>query len=188
MTAFSSALRTLIRHSGATMFAYLAGSTLSCNGSTACLRRALTGLRSTIARARSIRAGRRAYCPGVAANAGPRSRPAINLLGQTAYSQVIRTTAGGAGAALVVMVCAVGTDLSDGKCAAMADYPDLAGTASSLQGLSQFVFGAIAAPIVGIAGEKRPCHLASSYRGQRGCHRQLTGLVRPSYGPRAKTH
>jgi MFS transporter, DHA1 family, multidrug resistance protein len=37
---------------------------------------------------------------------------------------------------------------------AMADYPDLAGTASSLQGLSQFVFGAVAAPLVGIAGEQ----------------------------------
>jgi MFS transporter, DHA1 family, multidrug resistance protein len=35
----------------------------------------------------------------------------------------------------------------------MADYPDLAGTASSLQGLSQFVFGAVVAPLVGIAGE-----------------------------------
>jgi DHA1 family bicyclomycin/chloramphenicol resistance-like MFS transporter len=36
----------------------------------------------------------------------------------------------------------------------MADYPDLAGTASSLQGLSQFVFGAVAAPLVGIAGDQ----------------------------------
>jgi MFS transporter, DHA1 family, multidrug resistance protein len=37
---------------------------------------------------------------------------------------------------------------------AMADYPDLAGTASSLQDLSQFVFGAVAAPLVGIAGDQ----------------------------------
>ena len=34
------------------------------------------------------------------------------------------------------------------------DYLSIAGTASSLQGLSQFVFGAIAAPLVGIAGEQ----------------------------------
>jgi DHA1 family bicyclomycin/chloramphenicol resistance-like MFS transporter len=55
--------------------------------------------------------------------------------------------------ALVVMVCAVGLIFPTANALAMADYPDLAGTASSLQGLSQFVFGAVAAPLVGIAGE-----------------------------------
>jgi len=44
-------------------------------------------------------------------------------------------------------------DLSHANALALADYPDLAGTASSLQGLSQFVFGAVAAPLVGVAGE-----------------------------------
>src|SRR5215207_233509 len=56
--------------------------------------------------------------------------------------------------ALVVMVCAVGLIFPTANALAMADYPDLAGTASSLQGLSQFVFGAVAAPLVGIAGEQ----------------------------------
>jgi len=56
--------------------------------------------------------------------------------------------------ALLVMVCAVGLIFPTANALAMADYPDLAGTASSLQGLSQFVFGAIAAPLVGIAGEQ----------------------------------
>jgi DHA1 family bicyclomycin/chloramphenicol resistance-like MFS transporter len=56
-------------------------------------------------------------------------------------------------AALVVMVGAVGLIFPTANALAMADYPDLAGTASSLQGLSQFVFGAVAAPLVGIAGE-----------------------------------
>jgi MFS transporter, DHA1 family, multidrug resistance protein len=56
--------------------------------------------------------------------------------------------------ALVIMVCAVGLIFPTANALAMADYPDLAGTASSLQGLSQFVFGAIAAPLVGIAGEQ----------------------------------
>ena len=56
-------------------------------------------------------------------------------------------------AALVVMVGAVGLIFPTANALAMADYPDMAGTASSLQGLSQFVFGAVAAPLVGIAGE-----------------------------------
>jgi len=56
--------------------------------------------------------------------------------------------------ALLVMVCAVGLIFPTANALAMADYPDLAGTASSLQGLSQFVFGAMAAPLVGIAGEQ----------------------------------
>jgi MFS transporter, DHA1 family, multidrug resistance protein len=56
--------------------------------------------------------------------------------------------------ALVIMVCAVGLIFPTANALAMADYPDLAGTASSLQGLSQFVFGAVAAPLVGIAGEQ----------------------------------
>jgi MFS transporter, DHA1 family, multidrug resistance protein len=56
--------------------------------------------------------------------------------------------------ALVIMVCAVGLIFPTANALAMADYPDLAGTASSLQGLSQFLFGAIAAPLVGIAGEQ----------------------------------
>ena len=80
---------------------------------------------------------------------------AINLTGATAL--LITVISGLPLAALigslVVMVCAVGVIFPTANALAMADYPDLAGTASSLQGLSQFVFGAIAAPLVGIAGE-----------------------------------
>jgi MFS transporter, DHA1 family, multidrug resistance protein len=57
-------------------------------------------------------------------------------------------------ASLSVMVSAVGLIFPTANALALADYPDLAGTASSLQGLSQFVFGAVAAPLVGIAGER----------------------------------
>jgi MFS transporter, DHA1 family, multidrug resistance protein len=35
---------------------------------------------------------------------------------------------------------------------ALTDYPDIAGTASSLLGLARFAFGGLAAPLVGIAG------------------------------------
>jgi MFS transporter, DHA1 family, multidrug resistance protein len=80
---------------------------------------------------------------------------AINLTGATALLIAVITELPLAAllAALVIMVCAVGLIFPTANALAMADYPDLAGTASSLQGLSQFVFGAIAAPFVGIAGE-----------------------------------
>jgi DHA1 family bicyclomycin/chloramphenicol resistance-like MFS transporter len=80
----------------------------------------------------------------------------INLVGATALLITVisglplRALIG----ALVIMVCAVGLIFPTANALAMADYPDLAGTASSLQGLSQFVFGAIAAPLVGIAGDQ----------------------------------
>jgi len=55
---------------------------------------------------------------------------------------------------LFVMVSAMGLTFPTSTALAMADYPDQAGAASSLLGLSQFVVGAIAAPLVGIAGEQ----------------------------------
>jgi len=80
----------------------------------------------------------------------------INLFGATALLITVITELplGALIGALVIMVCAVGLIFPTANALAMADYPDLAGTASSLQGLSQFVFGAVAAPLVGIAGEQ----------------------------------
>ncbi len=80
----------------------------------------------------------------------------INLFGATALLITVISELSLAAliGALVIMVCAVGLIFPTANALAMADYPDLAGTASSLQGLSQFVFGAIAAPLVGIAGEQ----------------------------------
>jgi DHA1 family bicyclomycin/chloramphenicol resistance-like MFS transporter len=79
----------------------------------------------------------------------------INLTGASALLVTVITglPLGALVGSLVIMVCAVGLIFPTANALAMADYPDLAGTASSLQGLSQFVFGAIAAPLVGIAGE-----------------------------------
>jgi MFS transporter, DHA1 family, multidrug resistance protein len=79
----------------------------------------------------------------------------INLTGATALLVTVITglPLGALIGALVIMVCAVGLIFPTANALAMADYPDLAGTASSLQGLSQFMFGAVAAPLVGIAGE-----------------------------------
>lgn len=80
----------------------------------------------------------------------------INLFGATALliTVISELPLGALIGALVIMVCAVGLIFPTANALAMADYPDLAGTASSLQGLSQFVFGAVAAPLVGIAGEQ----------------------------------
>jgi MFS transporter, DHA1 family, multidrug resistance protein len=54
---------------------------------------------------------------------------------------------------LFVMVSAVGFIFPTATAMAMADYPDRAGAASSLLGLGQFLAGAVAAPLVGIAGQ-----------------------------------
>ena len=115
---------------------------------------------------------------------------AINLIGATT---LLATVISGLPLAvligsLVVMVCAVGLIFPTANALAMADYPDLAGTASSLRGLSQFVFGAVAAPLVGIAG---PDGAAAGHRhdhGQRVCHGQLVSLVIPVVKTRVKNY
>lgn len=53
---------------------------------------------------------------------------------------------------LFVMVSAVAAGTPSTIALAMAEYPRLAGTASSLLGVARFGFGAVTAPLVGIAG------------------------------------
>lgn len=55
-------------------------------------------------------------------------------------------------ASLVTMVGGVAATTPPATTLALTDYPDLAGTASSLLGTARFAFGAISAPLVGIAG------------------------------------
>jgi MFS transporter, DHA1 family, multidrug resistance protein len=89
--------------------------------------------------------------------------------------------------ALVIMVCAVGLIFPTANALAMADYPDLAGTASSLQGLSQFLFGAIAAPLVGIAGEQTALPLGIVTTTMSLCAMtSFTSLVLPIVRARVK--
>lgn len=114
---------------------------------------------------------------------------AINLTGATAL--LITVISGLPLAALigslVVMVCAVGVIFPTANALAMADYPDLAGTASSLQGLSQFVFGAIAAPLVGIAGEHTAVPLGIVTTAVSVCAMaSFVSLVRPVVRARIK--
>jgi len=78
----------------------------------------------------------------------------LNLLGALALAAAVLT---GLGlpflvASLLVMVSAVGLIFPTSTALSLADYPHQAGTASSLLGLCQYIAGAAAAPLVGIAG------------------------------------
>jgi DHA1 family bicyclomycin/chloramphenicol resistance-like MFS transporter len=79
----------------------------------------------------------------------------LNLLGATGLAVSVIA---GAGlpvllVSLFVMVSAVGLVFPTATALAMTDYPERAGAASSLLGLCQFSAGAVAAPLVGIAGQ-----------------------------------
>lgn len=55
---------------------------------------------------------------------------------------------------LFILVSAFGLIFPMATSIAMSNYPERAGAASSLFGVSQFTLGAVAAPIVGLAGER----------------------------------
>ena len=80
----------------------------------------------------------------------------LNLLGAAALASTVLLDLGLAFLvpSLFVMVSALGLVFPTATALAMSDYPEQAGTASSLLGLGQFVFGAVVAPLVGIAGEE----------------------------------
>ena len=107
---------------------------------------------------------------------------AVNLFGAASLlaTVIIGLPLGVLIAALSVMVSAVGLIFPTANALALADYPDLAGTASSMQGLSQFVFGAVAAPLVGIAGEQTALPLGVVTTTASLCAiASFTGLVLP---------
>jgi DHA1 family bicyclomycin/chloramphenicol resistance-like MFS transporter len=81
---------------------------------------------------------------------------ALNLLGAAALAVTVLLDLGLSFLvpSLFVMVSALGLVFPTATALAMSDYPEQAGTASSLLGLGQFVFGAVVAPLVGIAGEE----------------------------------
>ena len=141
---------------GASMFAYIAGSTfvlqriygMSPQGFSlifGCISLGLVAAAQGGARLALVWPLTRVLALGLAINLTGATALLITVISGLPLAALI--------GALVVMVCAVGVIFPTANALAMADYPDLAGTASSLQGLSQFVFGAIAAPLVGIAGE-----------------------------------
>ena len=142
---------------GASMFAYIAGATfvlqqlygLSPQGFSL-----VFGINSLGIMAMSWVGGRLAtrWAPVAVLGLGL----GLNLLGALG---VATATLSGAGlppliGSLFVMVSAVGMIFPTATTLALADYPHQAGSASSLLGLGQYVVGAIAAPLVGIAGEQ----------------------------------
>ena len=177
---------------GATMFAYIAGSTfvlqriygLSPQGFSlvfGCISRGLVAAAQGGARLALVWPLTRVLGVGLA----------INLLGATGLLVTVISglPLGVLLAALVVMVCAVGLIFPTANALAMADYPDMAGTASSLQGLSQFVFGAVAAPLVGIAGEHTALPLGVVTTAVSACAMtSFVSLVLPVVRARVKSH
>jgi DHA1 family bicyclomycin/chloramphenicol resistance-like MFS transporter len=55
--------------------------------------------------------------------------------------------------ALFVTVSSIGVIVPNAAALALAGHPSIAGSASGLLGLAQFALGAVAAPLVGLAGE-----------------------------------
>ena len=177
---------------GATMFAYIAGSTfvlqriygMSPQGFSlvfGCISLGLVAAAQGGARLALVWPLTRVLGVGLA----------INLLGATGLLVTVITglPLGVLLAALVVMVGAVGLIFPTANALAMADYPDMAGTASSLQGLSQFVFGAVAAPLVGIAGEHTALPLGVVTTAVSACAMtSFVSLVIPVVRARVKSH
>jgi DHA1 family bicyclomycin/chloramphenicol resistance-like MFS transporter len=177
---------------GATMFAYIAGSTfvlqriygMSPQGFSlvfACISLGLVAAAQGGARLALVWPLTRVLGVGLA----------INLFGATALlvTVVSGLPLGVLLGALVVMVCAIGLIFPTANALSMADYPDLAGTASSLQGLSQFVFGAMAAPLVGIAAEHTALPLGIVTTAVSACAMtSFVSLVVPVVRARVRSH
>jgi DHA1 family bicyclomycin/chloramphenicol resistance-like MFS transporter len=108
---------------------------------------------------------------------------ALNLLGSSALAATVLLSLGlpFVVGSLFVMVSALGLVFPTATALAMADHPEQAGTASSLLGLGQFVFGALVAPLVGIAGEATAVPLGLVALGSSTCAvLAFTLLVLPS--------
>jgi DHA1 family bicyclomycin/chloramphenicol resistance-like MFS transporter len=51
-----------------------------------------------------------------------------------------------------IVVASQGFNMPNATALALADHPDMAGSASGLMGVSQFLIGAVVSPLVGIGG------------------------------------
>jgi DHA1 family bicyclomycin/chloramphenicol resistance-like MFS transporter len=142
---------------GASMFAYIAGSTF--------VLQRLFGMSpqgfSLVFGVNSLGIMAMSQLAGVLARRGRSAAWVLSLglgLNLAGASALVITVVGGLGlplllSSLFVMVSANGLVFPTTTTLALTDYPHQAGTASSLLGLIQFFGGAVAAPLVGIAGE-----------------------------------
>jgi DHA1 family bicyclomycin/chloramphenicol resistance-like MFS transporter len=79
---------------------------------------------------------------------------------------------------LFTMVSGVAVTSPPATSLALKDYPDIAGTASSLLGLARFAFGGLAAPLVGIGGANDPVPFGVVAALAAGAAALCLGLVR----------
>jgi DHA1 family bicyclomycin/chloramphenicol resistance-like MFS transporter len=169
---------------GASMFAYISGATFvlqRIHGLSASSFSLVFGVNSVGIMAMSQLAARlnRRWTPVRVLGLGL----ALNLVGATALGATVLLGLGLGFlvGSLFVMVSALGLVFPTATALAMADYPEQAGTASSLLGLGQFVFGALVAPLVGIAGEETAVPLGLVAFGASTCGAlAFTLLVLPS--------
>ena len=169
---------------GASMFAYIAGATFvlqRIHGLSASSFSLVFGVNSVGIMAMSQLAARlnRRWTPVQVLGLGL----ALNLVGATALAATVLIGLGLAFlvGSLFVMVSALGLIFPTATALAMADHPDQAGTASSLLGLGQYVFGALVAPLVGIAGEETAVPLGLVALSTSACAAlAFTLLVLPS--------
>ena len=87
----------------------------------------------------------------------------VALVGTLAVLGAALTGAGLAGVVggLFVTVCGVGLVLPSATTLTLADHPEHAGSASALLGTAQFLVGAAAAPLVGLAGSRSAVPMAA---------------------------
>ena len=87
--------------------------------------------------------------------------------------------------ALFIMVSGIAVTTPPTTTLALAEYPQIAGTASSLLGMARFAFGAIAAPLVGIAGPGTilPLGLVTTISIALAAIAYATLIARPSRTP-----
>jgi DHA1 family bicyclomycin/chloramphenicol resistance-like MFS transporter len=85
---------------------------------------------------------------------------------------------------LFVMVASAGFVIPNAPALGLADHPHLAGSASALMGLTQFLVGSTIAPLVGIAGSGTavPMALVMAVSGV-GAIACFAALTRPRYAP-----
>ncbi|MDQ0078458.1 multidrug effflux MFS transporter [Arthrobacter oryzae] len=85
---------------------------------------------------------------------------------------------------LFTMVSGVAVTSPPATSLALKDYPDIAGTASSLLGLARFAFGGLAAPLVGISGANDPVPFGLVTAVAAAAAALSLGLVRTSRASR----
>ncbi|MGH8891969.1 MAG: multidrug effflux MFS transporter [Actinomycetes bacterium] len=80
---------------------------------------------------------------------------------------------------LFVIVSGVAVTTPPATSLALEQYPDVAGSASSLLGLARFGFGAVVAPLVGVAGAQTAVPLGVVAVGAAACGALSYALIRP---------